>query len=350
MALIIAISQTLNYSAPRKNLFRHNARSNRMATAQELIDEFKNDWKNSGWITRLILLISVFISTSSFASLSGIVFKWKGFILDGIEFYRENILVVIQHFGQLTGMTYSVGEADCVAIIFITVTSLVRAIMAQQKGLYAKGGLFISNFYRENTIGNLLNNYGFFRQLAKSEHITFYTDQMIRIRLLKFSLRAEYITKSWALIVLGTIVILALGLWNWEDTKMLWWCLLLTYAAGAYWLYRAYAWRKSCNKVFPFVENGKIVEGFLIDKLQTHLHVFGPLWTHEEFSAKLIKAGISSEHVTEGDLLEALCNEERKRQLKSALLPLKSYLMVPTLAVMLVLVMAAINIGLRRVE
>ncbi len=52
------------------------------------IEETKNIWKKASWQTRLILFVFLFLTVSSITSVADTVFKWKGFILDGVVFYQ----------------------------------------------------------------------------------------------------------------------------------------------------------------------------------------------------------------------------------------------------------------------
>jgi hypothetical protein len=61
-----------------------------MALVSDL-EEAKKMWKNSSFSARAFIVISTFLAVSSITSLSDTIFKWKGFILDGLNFYREFI-------------------------------------------------------------------------------------------------------------------------------------------------------------------------------------------------------------------------------------------------------------------
>ncbi len=53
------------------------------------LKEAKSLWTKSSCTFRIGLVFSTFMATGSIASLSDVVFKWKGFILEGILFYRS---------------------------------------------------------------------------------------------------------------------------------------------------------------------------------------------------------------------------------------------------------------------
>lgn len=56
------------------------------------LEELKNKWKDSSILKKLIIIFSFFIAFSSLTSLSDLVFQWKGFIKQGLEFYQANII------------------------------------------------------------------------------------------------------------------------------------------------------------------------------------------------------------------------------------------------------------------
>lgn len=96
------------------------------------LDEAKQLWKNSSWMMRLFVLLSVFVTTSSIASLSDIVFKWKGFILDGIQFYREYIAQPVAGFFDVLGLNYSLVDVNVFMLVSLYAGSYFRAMGLQQ--------------------------------------------------------------------------------------------------------------------------------------------------------------------------------------------------------------------------
>ena len=51
-------------------------------------EEVSADWQKTPWRLKLWLILSLFLASGSIASLSETVAKWKGFILDAVNFYR----------------------------------------------------------------------------------------------------------------------------------------------------------------------------------------------------------------------------------------------------------------------
>lgn len=62
-----------------------------MSLYGDITSDLKGNWRNSTLPTRCLLILSLFFTISSVASLSDTVFQWKGFILDGVEFYRHYV-------------------------------------------------------------------------------------------------------------------------------------------------------------------------------------------------------------------------------------------------------------------
>ena len=90
------------------------------------INEAKMFWSKSALITKLFIIISTFLTFSSVTSLSEVIFKWRGFISDGLTFYREHILEVIRQIGELLNLSYTNSEIDVLVLFGIIVGSFIR--------------------------------------------------------------------------------------------------------------------------------------------------------------------------------------------------------------------------------
>lgn len=53
------------------------------------IEETKKLWSHASFPTKALLIVFTFLNFSSITSLADTVFKWKGFILDGVSFYQK---------------------------------------------------------------------------------------------------------------------------------------------------------------------------------------------------------------------------------------------------------------------
>ncbi len=75
-------------------------------------DELIDEWGEKSLLSKVILGVSFFVTLSSITSLSDTVFKWKGFILEGITFYRTYISIHFRSFAEFLGLSYDVYFID----------------------------------------------------------------------------------------------------------------------------------------------------------------------------------------------------------------------------------------------
>lgn len=73
---------------------------------------FKELWGESSLLFKLVSLISIFLALSSITSLSEEVFKWRGFIKDGIDFYRSSLILPVREYLERFGFLITQDEAD----------------------------------------------------------------------------------------------------------------------------------------------------------------------------------------------------------------------------------------------
>jgi len=76
------------------------------------LDEVTAAWQSASWHLRLWLALSGFLAVSSIASLADEVAKWKGFILAGVEFYRDYIVAPIANVLPTFGIHLSRGYTE----------------------------------------------------------------------------------------------------------------------------------------------------------------------------------------------------------------------------------------------
>ena len=92
-----------------------------------MFSDFKKDlksaWKDSpGWM-KYVIVITTITNATSIASIADIVVEWKGFILTGIEFYRNLTLPVREFINDISPIALEQWHID-VLIIYYTVVSV----------------------------------------------------------------------------------------------------------------------------------------------------------------------------------------------------------------------------------
>ena len=91
-------------------------------------EEARKLWASSSILMKLLILISLFITTSSIASLSETVFKWKSFILDGVTFYHRCMVDPTAQLLSSAGLQYSRVDVNVLFLVSLYAGSYFRAI------------------------------------------------------------------------------------------------------------------------------------------------------------------------------------------------------------------------------
>lgn len=93
-------------------------------------DEVRLAWPTYPWRLKVWLLLSAFLASGSIASLSETIFRWKGFILDAIIFYREYVSTPVKTLlSALLGLQVTRGQADIVILFVILISALLRVFL-----------------------------------------------------------------------------------------------------------------------------------------------------------------------------------------------------------------------------
>jgi hypothetical protein len=92
------------------------------------VDEVTSYWNRAPWRVRIVLILVLFISSTSFASLSESVIKWRGFLLDALNFYRAHVLRPLAEAAQnLVGHPLSTTFLDNAVLYGVFFAALTRA-------------------------------------------------------------------------------------------------------------------------------------------------------------------------------------------------------------------------------
>ncbi|MCR9252397.1 MAG: hypothetical protein NXI20_18375, partial [bacterium] len=92
------------------------------------IEEAKKHWKQSTKLYKLIVIFSIILATSSLTSIADIVFKWKGFILTGILFFRTYVSHPIRQLFSFLGLHFSDIQTDVLILTSLAFGSVLRAV------------------------------------------------------------------------------------------------------------------------------------------------------------------------------------------------------------------------------
>jgi hypothetical protein len=106
-----------------------------------LIDDFKSAkffWKDATLFTRVCIVLSTFITSGSIASLSDVVFAWRGFILDGINVYKAWVILPMQQLANHFGLSIDNFESH-----FLIFTALFMAAIYRKIWVTSEAGMRI---------------------------------------------------------------------------------------------------------------------------------------------------------------------------------------------------------------
>ena len=80
------------------------------------LSEARELWRESSSIFKLFIIISIFMTFSSFASMSDEIYKWKGFVADGLHFYRSSLIAPLDKILAYFKLTYSQISKDYLVV------------------------------------------------------------------------------------------------------------------------------------------------------------------------------------------------------------------------------------------
>ena len=102
------------------------------------LSEFTSSYKNGGILTRVFLVLGFFFTLSSLTSLSSTIIEWKGFILNGINFYKEFFVIPVSSVASAIGFSYTETEIHVATVISFTITTGMRLLAAGDDIVYRK--------------------------------------------------------------------------------------------------------------------------------------------------------------------------------------------------------------------
>ena len=97
---------------------------------------FKKSFRDGGILTRTFLVLGFIFALSSITSLSSVVIGWKGFILEGLNFYQSYFVQPVISFTSIFGFEYSIAEIHTATISSICITVGMRLLSMGQKSAF----------------------------------------------------------------------------------------------------------------------------------------------------------------------------------------------------------------------
>ena len=217
------------------------------------MEDAKKLWGQSSWQSRLLLILTVFLSSGSIAGLSDQIFKWKGAILVAIDFYKSTFPVFITEVFSHIGVDFPGNESDTLIIATIWFGALTR--------LYK-----VKSHYKDIMLGDL------YKESSDSYSMQYWSEMSCWTKLTLF---LESV-KKWILVL---ILYLGLVLWLILDQMDVTWIpitFIVLYVTGLMLLIRDYyslpPVETSVNKLNEFAAKSmrkefRLTKRLLVDKV-----------------------------------------------------------------------------------
>jgi hypothetical protein len=102
------------------------------------IDELKRSFKEGSALTKVVMAMGFFLSLSSLTELSSKVVAWKGFILNGLSFYRSLFVEPVTYLTSNIGLSYTELEIHVATVSSICFAIGMRVQAMGQKVAFRK--------------------------------------------------------------------------------------------------------------------------------------------------------------------------------------------------------------------
>lgn len=123
------------------------------------IQEAKSFFPKASLITKLIVILATFLSISSIASLSNVIFSWKGFILDGINFYKHWVTDPLKEFAFNFDVFLNNENIDTLMLCLLMISGVLRETVAKRPWIESFFGIVLFSCVIFSAITNVDANY-----------------------------------------------------------------------------------------------------------------------------------------------------------------------------------------------
>lgn len=88
--------------------------------------ELRDEWKKNSFSGKVFLIISTIFATTSLTSISEIVVKWRGFMLEVIRFYQKWVRQPFRNFLDWFGLDIELVTADLLIVVSVIFGCFLR--------------------------------------------------------------------------------------------------------------------------------------------------------------------------------------------------------------------------------
>lgn len=101
------------------------------------IEELKNTWPLLSPLTKIFLVASLCVSALSVSSIADSIFKFRGFLRVGIDFYREFVAPIFSLLFEYLGLVFDAAIIDNFVFVTFISATLIRTAFVYRAGWFS---------------------------------------------------------------------------------------------------------------------------------------------------------------------------------------------------------------------
>lgn len=121
-----------------------------MLNLDKEFDELKKSFREGNALTKVVMVLGFILSLSSLTELSSKIVAWKGFILNGLDFYRTLFVEPVTYLSSIIGLSYTELEIHAATVSSTCIVIGMRVQAMGQKVAFRKISEKYGNEVRPN--------------------------------------------------------------------------------------------------------------------------------------------------------------------------------------------------------
>jgi len=171
------------------------------------INEAKKLWNESSPLFRVVIVISTFLAISSIASMSDVIFHWKGFISDGLQFYNSWAIEPLKKFALKFDHSIYERNLNFIIVIGLLNAGLIRVYLNET---YRERYLLI--FFIIFNYGNMIKIHIFGTSIVSTWEIIFLPLVLVSLYLFKTPIKIKILYFTPIIFsILSTLILAAIN-------------------------------------------------------------------------------------------------------------------------------------------